>query len=180
MTSVVSIRRLGLLLLCSLAVVVTPVRAATTIHVLISGLNCGGTYKFAPGAFDAMTFSFGATNPNSSQASAGGRSDAQAQFGDVVLVKAFDQCSPKLFGMVASGQHVATVTIQWDRTSGDPLALMKITLEQCIVKSVSYGAAQESVSFDWNRITFEYQITDEKGVPGAKVVATWDRAAGHA
>lgn len=177
-----SFRRLVLLLACGLAVAAIPLRAATSIYVKISNQNCGGMDRGFEGAFGAMTFSFGATNPEDAAApTAGGTGAAPPQFGPAVIVKAFDQCTPKLLQLLAEGNHFDTVTISWVRTGGDaPFAFMTITLEQGFVKALSYGLAQESVSFDWRRMTLRYVTMRPDGSAGSITEFSWDRALNRA
>ena len=172
MTGFNSARVIRLLCVCGLGIAAIPLHAATNVYVNVQGLACGGTSKQDPDAFDAISFSFGATSPEAGE-SAGG-AGGTAKLGDVVVLKNFDKCTPKLFDLMAKGQHVGTVTIKWWSTSsGFPFNFMTITLTEGAVAAVNYGSAQEGVSFAFGTITITYSIMNADGSSGGNVSAHW-------
>ncbi len=174
-----STAKFGFLLACGLAVAAIPLRAETIMHVLVSGENCGGTYKGAEGAFDAVNFFFGAINPEDIISSTGGGAASRPSFGSAIVVKAFDRCTPALFKLLVQGRHIQQVVLRWDRTD-TPATVMRITLEQCVVKAVNYGTSQESVSFDWVQMTITYMTIDANGKVSGEVSFGWNRATNSA
>jgi type VI secretion system Hcp family effector len=157
------------LLTCAFAFGATAPAVENTIFVKVGDLKCGGDDADHKDWFTAATFSFGATAP--AETSAGGAA-GRATPGDVTIRKSFDACTPKLLELLARGTHVAEVVLEW--TSGEkPVVFMRITLDGTQVGSVRYDATQETVAFQWQRLTIQYIRTKAEG--GGTTLFFWDR-----
>jgi type VI protein secretion system component Hcp len=123
------------------------VSAGNTIFVSVDGLRCGGIDKAHQDAFTALTLSFGARQATP----APGKSTGVPEGDDVTVLKNFDQCTPKLLQLVASGTQVRQVVFEWQMNGVNPLVFMRIQLDQVLITAVNYSAAQEGVAFGWRK-----------------------------
>jgi type VI secretion system secreted protein Hcp len=122
-----------------------------------------------------------------SQSSSGSRSDAgaasggRADFADFTLTKNVDKASPKLMLSCAKGEHIALITIELCRATGDKTKYLEYKLSDVIVSSVSVGGSAagdlptENVSLNFGKIETTYFATDHKtGAAKGQVAANWD------
>jgi len=148
------------------------VSAANTIFVSVDGLRCGGTDPRHRDAFTALTFSFGAKQATP----APGKSTGPSEGDDVTVLKNFDQCTPKLLKLVASGAQVQQVVFEWQTNGVNPLVFMRIQLDQVLITAVNYNAAQEGVAFGWRKMTLQSWEMKPDGTLGGSVQVVWDKA----
>jgi type VI secretion system secreted protein Hcp len=135
----------------------------STIVVTVEGLSC--TTSAGTGMFPALSWSFGATQTVSTTAG-GGAGAGKANITDVTVTKRTDSCSPILFGDVATGRHIARVTIvQQDNNHDD---VFNVVLQDVIVSSYQLSGTQsdevptEQISFNFARITLTDAISGNK------------------
>jgi type VI secretion system secreted protein Hcp len=125
----------------------------TNIVVAVEGLGC--TTPSGPGTFPASAWSFGVSN-TADVSSGGGGGAGKANVNDLSVTKAFDACSPSLFGGVVVGKHYKSVTLtQSGKKDSD---LLVVTLTDVLVSSYQISGNQsqedpfESLSFNFAKI----------------------------
>lgn len=123
------------------------------ISVSINGLPCAGSAGL--GAFDARSWSWGASNTVSAGGGSGGGS-GRAMVNALTIKKAFDTCSPNLFGAVTTGRHFPTLTLT-DRDD-DGVVVASVTLTEVFVSSWNVGSTthdetpDETVVFTFRKV----------------------------
>jgi len=123
------------------------------ITVSVNGLSCASSA--GAGAFDARSWSWGASNTASGSGGGGGGS-SKAVVNALVVKKAFDACSPSLFGAVTTGRHFSTLTLT-DRDD-DGIIVATVTLGEVLVTSWNVGSTNhddtpdEAVSFTFRKV----------------------------
>lgn len=127
-----------------------------TITVQAAGLQC--STQAGTGTFSVSTWSVGASNTAQSTGASGAEARAgRATLGPVNLVKGFDECSPALFGALATGTRIQSVTL----TDRDPnvstrpavtIQLQDVLISQFVVSDSGAGPT-EAVSLTYGRIT---------------------------
>ena len=124
------------------------------ISVVVDGLSC--STSAGPGTFAASAWTFGATNTESSGGTGGGGIAGKPVVGELNVTKAFDPCSPALFGGVVSGKHFKTLTLtQTEKKDSDYLI---VTLSDVLISSYQVSGTQasedpfESLSFSFSKI----------------------------
>jgi type VI protein secretion system component Hcp len=124
------------------------------ISVAVDGLSC--STPAGPGTFAATAWSFGAANTSDSSGGSGGAIVGKASVGDLNITKAFDPCSPALFGGVVTGKFYKSVTLtQTEKKDSDYLI---VTLTNVLISSYQISGNQanedpfESVSFNFAKI----------------------------
>ncbi|MDA1296595.1 MAG: type VI secretion system tube protein Hcp [Chloroflexi bacterium] len=130
---------------------------------------------------DILSFSQSITRPMSSGISGSTRQRGAASFGEIVLVKAIDKSSPKLQEAVATGQVMASVTLDLTTSSGDrPATYLKYELKDVLITNyrVSGGAAgddrpTETISLNFAEINVVYTEQSATGRAGGKVEYSW-------
>jgi type VI protein secretion system component Hcp len=123
------------------------------ISVVIDGLGC--STPAGPGSFSALSWSFGASLPVTSATGSGGSAD-KPSVSELSLTKAFDACSPALFGGVVTGKHFNTLALtQTEKKDSD---YMIVTLSQVMVSAYQISGMQsqedpmESISVNFGKI----------------------------
>ena len=114
-----------------------------SITVSVNGLAC--TTSAGAGAFNAKTWSWGATNAGSTGGGGGG-STGRVTFADLSVTKALDGCSPALFRAVATGTHFRTLTLTQQDASGNTVAQVEMT--DVLVTSWGVGGTARDPSPD--------------------------------
>lgn len=126
---------------------VTTPSSSTSSIVVAGGFNC--STPLGAGTFNVVSWNFGSTLTVTSGA---GKPTIQPLF----VQKAFDNCSPALFGAVTSGKVYNTVTLTQSDANKD--VLMTVTLTNVFVTSYQVSGTQtaemptESVGFTFERI----------------------------
>ncbi len=117
------------------------------------------------GAFNAISWSVGASMPAQSNGATGREAKPSvAQLGSFNLVKAFDECSPALFGALVTGSILQTVTITdrgvdpvnggTHKSSPVTIQLQDVQVSQFMLSDGSSAAGPaESISLVYSKIT---------------------------
>ena len=82
--------------------------AQSAIHVTMNGLRCNGSDN---GTFDALSWSFGATNTVSFDGGGGGIGAGRPKLSELAIQKQFDACSPALFEQLVTGKVIGTLVL---------------------------------------------------------------------
>ena len=152
--------------------------------VLIDGIKGESDDDQYKDWIEVESFSWGVSQAASSVAStAGGASNARANFQDLTITKYLDASSPLLNKACWSGQHIKKVTLELNRSSGgDSLKFkyMVFVLENVIISNISIGGGGdqipvESITFNYGKITTTYTKQARRGGGGAgEVPAGWN------
>jgi type VI protein secretion system component Hcp len=122
----------------------------SSIVVTVDGLNC--STSLGTGAFNALAWSFGATDAVSTGGTGSGGSTGKVALSTLTVSKRADTCSPRLFADVVLGRHIKTVTIVQENTRSEAFT---VTLSDVIVSGYQLGGNQSS-EFPTEQIGFEF------------------------
>lgn len=145
----------------------------------IDGESADDTHK---NWIDLSSYSCGVSQSVSAASATGGRTVGKADFQDFTVVKVIDSATSDLNKHCADGTHVGTVEVDvCVITNNETHVLMKYTMEDCIVSSVSVGGMEgdggrptETVTLNYGTIEWEYTPIDEKGSGGSTSKRGWD------
>jgi type VI secretion system secreted protein Hcp len=110
----------------------------------------------------------------------GGAGAGKVEMKDLLIVKAVDKASPRLFLACAAGERLKKAVLTVRRPGGDRADYLRIVLTDVLVTSVRLGGGgaegrpQEEVSLDYGRIELEYTAVDQAGKGQGPVRAGWD------
>jgi type VI protein secretion system component Hcp len=122
----------------------------SSIVVTVDGLNC--STSLGTGAFNALAWSFGATDAVSTGGTGSGGSTGKVALSTLTVSKRADTCSPRLFADVVLGRHIKTVTIVQENTRSEAFT---VTLSDAIVSGYQLGGNQSS-ELPTEQIAFEF------------------------
>ena len=122
----------------------------SSIVVTVDGLNC--STSLGTGAFNALAWSFGATDAVSTGGTGSGGSAGKVALSTLTVSKRADTCSPRLFADVVLGRHIKTVTIVQENTRNESFT---VTLSDAIVSGYQLGGNQSS-ELPTEQIAFEF------------------------
>ena len=142
----------------------------------IDGVEGESTDDKHKGQIEIDSFSWGVSNAGS-MATGGGT--GKASFSDFTITKTVDKSSPKLMQAVATGEHLKTVDLSMRKAGGTQMDYYVIHLEDVLVSSYSTSggsgeAPMESISFNYQKIEFQYIPTNADGTAAAAVKASWN------
>lgn len=122
----------------------------TTINVTVANLGC--STNAGTNAFAVSSFSFGASNTSTTTTGGGGA--GKAQLTGLNVTKAFNECSPALFGAVVTGKHFPSLRLVHADANGNPV--ITIDLNDVLVSSYQIsGNAGPDVPFESLSFSFE-------------------------
>jgi type VI secretion system secreted protein Hcp len=136
-------------------------KSKSNITVSVGGLNCSASA--GADAFDVSAWSWGASNPV--ELFGGGGGAGKASVSSLNVMKAFDACSPLLFGAVVIGKSFPSLTLTQVGTDGSAttVSLTNVRVESWQASGTTGSdAASESVSFAFAKVC----LTD--GASGGK------------
>ena len=150
----------------------------------IDGIKGESTDEKHKDKLEIDSFSWGVSN-SGSMGRGGGGGTGKAEFQDVHFTKQTDKSSPLLMKAAASGEHIkkAVLTARKAGGKGGQVDYLKITLEDVMVSSFqSAGNAgnssipNDSVSFNFTKIKYEYMPQKADGSLEGAVPAQYDRS----
>jgi len=110
-------------------------------------------------------------------AAAGGRAD----FSDFTITKRADKASPKLILSCAKGEHIASVSVELCRATGDKTKFLEYKMSDVLVTNVtmsndaSADLPTETIAFNFSKLETTYVATDPKtGKAAGQVSTSWD------
>lgn len=146
--------------LAPLATAQLPPPSPQTIFGNVSGLACQGAGVPAFPGFTVFVFTFA----DAVKSGGSGAASGAPVFPDIAMTKGLDDCTPLLFGAVATGKRFPTVT--FTVVSGNPAApLLIVTLQNVFFTSDRFtedGAdgnirdLDELVTMNYDRITIKH------------------------
>ena len=154
---------------------------AVDIFLKIEGIDGESTDDAHDKWIELESCSHGISQPVTGASGTGGRTGGRADFQDLVITKSVDAATPDLCIACCSGKHIPKIEVEFCLATEDKHKFLKYELENVIVSSISssggggeYGSKpQETVSFAFGKIKWEYTPIDDTGSPGAAVDRTW-------
>lgn len=124
----------------------------TSIEITVNGLGC--STPAGAGGFSVSSFTFGASN--TATTTGGGAGAGKANVSDLQVTKAFNECSPALFGAVVTGKHFASAKLVHADGNGNPVLTVDLTdvliTSYQISGSAGPNVPMESVGFAYGKI----------------------------
>jgi len=159
---------------------------AYEMYVHVSGIEGESTDDAHQHWIDVLSYSHGVSRPSGGSLSSGAsRSTERSEHEDFTITKALDKSSPKLALYCCDGSHIAEVTLEVCRSSGEKQEFMVYTMTDVIVSAVSVSGSVESgnarpveeVSFNYGKIEWTYTEFDSTGKAKGTVESGWDLVA---
>ena len=157
---------------------------ATDFFLKIDGIDGESVADTRLNHIDLTSVTFGVTNPHSIGRVGEGLSAGKASHQDVHFTKWVDKSSPKLFAAAASGSHIKKAQFFGQKSSGGvssskPMTYFIVTLDDVLITSFQNNGGhgselQESVSFGFSNIKFEYVELKKDGSVGPKNEASFN------
>ncbi|MBG6287936.1 MULTISPECIES: Hcp family type VI secretion system effector [Pseudomonas] len=128
---------------------------------------------------DLISLDWGASQPGS-MTTGGGGGIGKVSFNDLNVVARLDKAAPAIMKYCASGKHIGTVEISVCKAGGTQMEYSKFTLEDVLVTSVSYTAAQDgdallvNYSFQAGKVKQQYWEQTAQGGKGAENLVAWN------
>src|SRR5262245_39316129 len=113
----------------------SPVKGKAKSGILLTLGQLGCSTATGSDSFAVTAWSWGASNSGSAS-SGGGGGAGKANVQDLSLSKAFDGCSPALFGGVVTGRHYQTLTLVQGNSDGTTTT---VALTDVLISSWSAG-----------------------------------------
>jgi type VI secretion system Hcp family effector len=139
------------------------------------------TDKGHAGQIEVLSYNHGVSQMSSASASTGGgKTTARCDHQDFSIVKELDKASPLLNLACCNGDHIEKMTFELCLASGKKQPYMIYEFEKVIVSSVSIGGGgggtpTESVTFNYNKISWIYVETDhDTGKKKGEVKKHWN------
>jgi type VI secretion system secreted protein Hcp len=150
---------------------------AVDIYLKLSnGIQGESKAKGHENELDLQSWSWGSTNSSNAHSSVGSGS-GKSNVGDVHVSHYIDKSSPDLLRSVCTGAHIDQADLVCRESGGKtPVEYMKLTMYQCFVTSLHWGAhsgaaANEKIleSFTLNFAKFKYEYAEQtaQGTKGA-------------
>ncbi|HXV39253.1 MAG TPA: type VI secretion system tube protein Hcp [Nitrosopumilaceae archaeon] len=154
--------------------------AAVDYFLKIDGVEGESTDDKHKGQIEIESWSWGATQTGTSSTGGGGGA-GKVQFQDFHFTKKVDKSSPKLMQAVATGEHLKSVELTVRKAGGTQMDYYIVHLEDVLVSSYSSSGSSgevpmESISFNYQKIEFQYIPTNPDGTAGQAVKASWNLA----
>ena len=167
------------LLLLSLAVL--PFKTPAPIYMKIEGVDGEVLDETHPSSIEIESFSWGMSNPTTT--TGGGAGTGKVVMQDFHFVKRVDKSSPQIMLHCATGRHMTKVELFLRKAGGDkPIEYYKVTLEDCLVSSYSTSGSgsedrpMESLSLNFTKITYSYQVQKADGSLDTPILFTYNKA----
>jgi len=154
--------------------------AAVDYFLKIEGVDGESTDSKHKGQIEIDSFSWGVSN-SGAMASGGGGGAGKATFHDIHFTTHVSKASPKLMQAAATGEHLKTFDLTVRKAGGTQMDYYIVHLEDVLVSSYSSSGSSgevpmESVSFNYQKIVFEYIPTNADGTAAEAVKASWNLA----
>ncbi len=135
------------------------------------------------GWIEVLSYSHGLTQPSTVLSSGAAGAVERSIHQDFSIVKTLDKATPGLHKALCTGEHIAEITVELTRATGEKQTYMVYKLTDVMISSTRpQGSAQgpderplEEVTFNYGKIEWTYTELDrETGKPIRDVTAYWD------
>ena len=150
--------------------------AAVDYFLKIEGIPGEATDHKHKDEINVLSFSFGASQAGT-MAFGGGGGAGKVSMQDFHFMQNVCKASPKLFLACATGEHIKSAVLTCRKAGKEQQEYLKVKFSDLLISSYQVNGAgdsnhlpTDSVSFNFSKIEWDYQIQDEKGQlkPGAK------------
>ena len=130
---------------------------------------------------DVLAWSWGMSQSGTTHMGSGGGA-GKANFQDLSFTKYIDTATAPLMLHLATGAHIPKVVLLVRKAGGKQEKYVEITMEECIVTSLSTGGSggedrlTENVTLNFAKVKFEYSKQDAKGITAEAGTFTYDIA----
>lgn len=155
----------------------------------LEGIDGGSTAKGYEGWIEVISFSWGASNPQSIGSATSGAGAGKVQFQEFHVTKHLDGTSPKLFLACATGGHIKTAQIDLVRASQKATEVFfTYKLSDVVVSSVANNGTSRGQDVPLEEVSLNFGRVEEL-VPAIKPATggvtpptdvTWDLTANAA
>jgi type VI secretion system secreted protein Hcp len=134
---------------------------------------------------DVLAWSWGLSQSGTTHAGSGGGS-GKVNVQDLSFTKYVDASSTALITHACKGTHIEQTVLTVRKAGDNPLEYIKITLDECLVSSISTGGSggedrlTENVTLNFCKFKVEYTTQAKKGNKNATSTATWNIAGNKA
>jgi type VI secretion system secreted protein Hcp len=129
---------------------------------------------------DIESFSWGLSQSGTASRGGGGGA-GKVSFQDFSFVMPVSRASPQLMLACASGKHIKEATLTARKPGKEALEFLKITLSDIVVSGFEQGGStlaetlpSDQVSFNFEKIKYEYREQRPDGSTGDLTSASWD------
>jgi type VI secretion system secreted protein Hcp len=153
---------------------------AVDMFCKIDGIDGESTDSKHAKWIEVLSYTHGLSQPVSGASGTGGRTGGRADYQDFNITKVVDFASADLNIHCSNGKHIPEIIIECCLASDEKHTFMKYTLTDCVITSVNASCSQhsetkpdESVTFAYGQIKWEYTAIDHQGGKGASIDRTW-------
>ena len=172
---VVAVSLCSLFLFGAVPVAIRPAWTAMDIFLKIDDIKGESTDSKHKDEIEVLSWTWGMERTGDTRYGSGG-SAGIVSFHDLVVVKALDRATPRLFEAVTAGDHLKMATLTLRETGGSRLEVFKIVLENLLVTSLADSAASswaetrptETFGLNATKVTYFY-TPDGTGVEQPRV-----------
>ena len=150
----------------------------------IKGETQDSAFK-SKGAIDVLAWSWGMSQSGSGHTGSGGGA-GKANFQDLSFTKYLDKASTAMMIALAKGSHIPECKLTCRKAGEGQQKYIEIVFKQVLVSSVSTGGSggedrlTENVTLNFDEVSFEYFIQDDKGATKSGGKFAWDIAGNEA
>jgi len=154
---------------------------AVDMFMKLEGISGESTDHKHKGEIDVLAWSWGVSNSGSAHVG-GGAGAGKANFQDLSFTKYVDLASTPLLLAAANGKHVATATLVVRKAGENPLEYITITMNECLISSVSTGGSggedrlTENVTLNFAKVEVAYKEQSKTGAAAGTGDFKWDIA----
>lgn len=134
---------------------------------------------------DVLAFSWGMSQSGTFHTGGGGGA-GKVNVQDLSFTKWVDSASGPIMQHCCAGTHIDKIVLLVRKAGGKAEKYISITMEKCIVTSVSTGGSggedrlTENVTINFAKVLYEYFVQDDKGTTKASGKCGWNIEANKA
>lgn len=131
------------------------------------------------GDIDILAWSWGMSQSGSFHIGGGGGA-GKVNIQDISFTKWIDKATPAIMLHCCGGTHIDKMVLLVRKAGEKQEKYIEITLEKCIITSVSTGGSggedrlTENVTVNFAKVHFEYFLQDDKGKTASGGICAWN------
>jgi type VI secretion system secreted protein Hcp len=154
--------------------------AAVDYWLTIDGVQGESKDSTLSGAIQLESWNWGEKNKGTWNVNGGGGS-GKVEMSDFSFTMWFNQASPKLFVMCATGQHIDTAQLICRKAGGGQQQFLTVNFSNLVISSFDTVGGGDgnvvplnNISFNFEQIQINYQPQQADGTVGATTTAGYD------